>query len=158
MHPRLPGLHRAIDSLLLILSCELKFSVCRHVSIWGFQNPACLYPEWKSDHCFGNICPALVIDTSMERFSRVPYYNMETHKFDFFFQKSSKMNFDLCWIDLSFVNISPTLVIDKSIERSSRVLYNELILCTLIGAIMLSINIYVGLNFSFVNTCYSVST
>ena len=45
----------------------------------------------------------------------------------FFFQKSSKLNFDLyfwpmprSWNHLSFVNISPTLVIDTSMERSSR--------------------------------------
>ena len=50
---------------------------------------------------------------------------METQKFDFFFQKSSKFEFWLLtksWNHLSFVNISPTLVIDASIERSSRVL------------------------------------
>ena len=40
---------------------------------------------------------------------------METQKFDFFFQKSSKFEFWLLtksWNHLSFVNISPTLVID----------------------------------------------
>ena len=50
---------------------------------------------------------------------------METQKFDFFFQKSSKFEFWLVlksWNNLSFVNISPTLVNDTSIERSSRVL------------------------------------
>ena len=46
---------------------------------------------------------------------------METRKFDFFFQKSSK--FEICllmksWNHLSFVNISPTLVIDTSIDTS----------------------------------------
>ena len=49
---------------------------------------------------------------------------METQKFDFFFQKSSKFEFWLLtksWNHLSFVNISPTLVIDTSIEWSSRV-------------------------------------
>ena len=53
------------------------------------------------------------------------YYNMETQKFDFFFQKCSKFEFCLLtksWNHLSFVNISPTLVIDTSMERSSRVL------------------------------------
>ena len=42
MHPRPSGMHIAIDSWLLILSFQLKFFVCRHVSIWGFQNPVCL--------------------------------------------------------------------------------------------------------------------
>ena len=50
---------------------------------------------------------------------------METQKFEFFFQKSSKFEFWLVlksWNHYSFVNISPTLVIDTSMERSSRVL------------------------------------
>ena len=52
---------------------------------------------------------------------------METQKFDFFFQKSSKFEFWLltkCWNHLSFVNISPTLVIDTSMEWSSRILHH----------------------------------
>ena len=52
---------------------------------------------------------------------------METQKFDFFFQKSSKFEFWLLtksWNHFSFVNISPTLVIDTSMERSSRVLHH----------------------------------
>ena len=52
---------------------------------------------------------------------------METQKFDFFFQKSSKFEIWLVtksWNQLSFVNISPTLVIDTSMERSSRVLHH----------------------------------
>ena len=50
---------------------------------------------------------------------------METPKFVFFFQKSSKFEFWFLmksWNHLSFVNISPTLVIDTSMEWSSRVL------------------------------------
>ena len=53
------------------------------------------------------------------------YYTMETRKFEFFFQKSSKFEFWLLtksWNHLSFVNISPTFVIDTSMESSSRVL------------------------------------
>ena len=53
---------------------------------------------------------------------------METQKFDFFLQKSSKFEFWLLtknWNHLSFVNISPTLVIDTSMERSSRVLQHR---------------------------------
>ena len=52
---------------------------------------------------------------------------METQKFDFFFQNSSKFEFWLLtksWNHLSFVNISPTLVIVTSMERSSRVLHH----------------------------------
>ena len=72
---------------------------------------------------FVNISPTLVIDTSMERSSRVLHHG--NLKIWFFFQKSSKFKFWLLtksWNHLSFVNISPTLVIDSSMERSSRVL------------------------------------
>ena len=74
-------------------------------------------------HSFVNISPTLVIDTSMERSSRVLHNG--NPKIWFFFQKSSKFEFWLLtksWNHLSFVNISPTLVIDTSMERSSRVL------------------------------------
>ena len=75
-------------------------------------------------HSFVKISPTLVIiDTSMERPSRVLHYG--NPKIWFFFQKSSKFEFWLStksWNHLSFVNISPTLVIDTSMERSSRVL------------------------------------
>ena len=55
------------------------------------------------------------------------YYSMETRKFDFFFQKSSKLKFWLLtksWNHLSYVNIGPTFVIDTSMEWSSRVLHH----------------------------------
>ena len=74
---------------------------------------------------FVNISPTLVIDTSMERFSRVLHHG--NPKIWFFFQKSSKFKFWLLtksWNHLFFVNISPTLVIDTSMERSSRVLHH----------------------------------
>ena len=74
-------------------------------------------------HSFVNISPKLVIDTSMERSSRVLHHR--NPKIVFFFQKSLKFEFWLLtksWNHLSFVNISPTLVIDTSMERSSRVL------------------------------------
>ena len=74
---------------------------------------------------FVNISPTLVIDTSMERSSRVPHHG--NPKIGFFFQKSSKFEFWLLtksWNHLSFVNISSTLVIDTSMERSSRVLHH----------------------------------
>ena len=82
----------------------------------------CPYPEKRNHHSFVNISPTLVIDTSMERSSRVlRHWNP---KIGFFFQKSSKFKFWLLtksWNHLSFVNISPTFVIDTSMERSSRV-------------------------------------
>ena len=101
--------------------------------MWGFQNRVCLsirlsicpYPEKRNHHSFVNISPTLVIDTSMERSSRVLRHGNPKIWF-FFFQKSSKFEFWLLtksWNHLSFVNISPTLVIDTSMEWSSRVLY-----------------------------------
>ena len=93
-------------------------SVCPSVCL-----SICPYPEKRNHHSFVNISPTLVIDTSMERSSRVLQH--EIPKIWFFFQKSSKFEFWLvlkCWNHHSFVNISPTLVIDTSIERSSRVL------------------------------------
>ena len=61
------------------MSFELKFFVCRHVSMWGFQNrvcpsvrpSVCPHPEKRNRLSFVNISPTLVIDTSMERSSRV---------------------------------------------------------------------------------------
>ena len=77
---------------------ELKFFVCRHVSIWGFQNPVCPYPEKRNRPGFVYISPTLVIDTSMERSSRVKQHGNTKiwFFFFFFFQKSSNLNFDLC--------------------------------------------------------------
>ena len=83
----------------------------------------CPHPEKRYRHSFVNISPTLVIDTSMERSSRVLHHG--NPKIWIFFQKSSKFEFWLLmksWNHLSFVNISPTLVIDTSMERSSRVL------------------------------------
>ena len=85
----------------------------------------CPYPEKRNHHNFVNISPTLVIDTSMERSSRVLHHG--NPKIWFFFQKSSKFEFWLVlksWNHHSFVNISPKLVIDTSMERSSRVLHH----------------------------------
>ena len=96
--------------------------------MWGFQNRVCPsvclsicpYPEKRNHHSFVNISPTLVIDTSMERPSRVLHHR--NPKIWFFFQKSKKFKFWLStknWNHHSFVNISLTLVIDTSTERSS---------------------------------------
>ena len=74
-------------------------------------------------HSFVNISPTLVIDTSMERLSRVLHQG--NPKIWICFQNSSKFKFWLStksWNHHSFVNIIPALVIDTSTERSSRVL------------------------------------
>ena len=117
------------------MSFQLKFFVCRHVSIWGFQNRVCLsvrpsirpsicpYPEKRNHPSFVNVSPTLLIDASMERSSRVLHHG--NPKIWIFFQKSSKFEFWLStkiWNHYSFVNIGHTLVIDTSMERSLRVL------------------------------------
>ena len=96
-------------------------SVCPSVCL-----SVCPHPEKRYHHSFVNISPTLVIDTSMERSSRVLHHGNPKIWF-FFFQKSSKFEFWLLtksWNHLSFVNISPTLVIDTSMERSLRVLHH----------------------------------
>ena len=75
---------------------------------------------------FVNISPTLVINTSMERSSRVLHHG--NPKIWFFFRKSLKFEIWLLtksWNHFSFVDISPTLVIDASMERSSRVLQHR---------------------------------
>ena len=92
-------------------------SVCPSVRL-----SICPYPEKRNHPSFVNVSPTLVIDTSMERSSRVLQHG--NPKIWIFFQKSSKFEFLLStksWNHHSFVNISPTLVIDTSMERSSRV-------------------------------------
>ena len=129
-----PSSGEAYRDWQLTTNFELKFFVCRHVSMWGFQNPFCLsvrpsvcpHPEKINHHSFVNISPTLVIDTSMERSSRVLHHGNPKIWF-FFFQKSSKFEIWLLtksWNHLSFVDISPTLVINTSMERSSRVLHH----------------------------------
>ena len=107
------------------MSFELKFFVCRHVSIYEDSKTVsvCL----RSHLSLFNISQTLVIDKSMKRFSRVLQHgNSKIWKF---YQKSSKLEFWLVfwlelksWNHLSFVIISSTLAIDTSIEMSSRVL------------------------------------
>ena len=95
IHYASPSSGDAYIDRLLNLSFELKFFMCRHVSIWGFRNRVCPYPEKRNRLSFVNISPTLVIDASMERSSRVLQHG--NPKIWNFFPKSSKLNFDLCW-------------------------------------------------------------
>ena len=108
--------HVRIPKPCLSVRPSVRPSVCPSV---------CPHPEKRYHHRFVNISPTLMIDTSMERSSRVLHHG--NLKIWIFFQKSSKFEFWLLtksWNHLSFVNISPTLVIDTSMERSSRVLHH----------------------------------
>ena len=83
----------------------------------------CPHPEKRYHHSFVNISPTLVIDTSMERSSRVLHHG--NPKIWFFFSKKFEIRIlTKSWNLLIFVNISPTLVIDTSMERFSRVLHH----------------------------------
>ena len=106
-----------------------KFSLVLHhgnPKIWFFFRKSSKFEFWLltkswSHLSFVNISPTLVIDTSMERSSRVLHHG--NLKIRFFF----KFGFWLLtksWNHLSFVNISPTLVIDTSMERFSLVLHH----------------------------------
>ena len=63
-------------------------SVCPSVCL-----SICPYPEKRNHHSFVNISPTLVIDTSMERSSRVLLHH-GTQKFDLSFKKVRNSNFD----------------------------------------------------------------
>ena len=116
-------------TLVIDTSMESSSRVLHHGNpkIWFFFLKSLKFEFWlltKSwNHLsFVNISPTLVIDTSIERSSRVLH-----HGNPIFFQKSLKFEFwlvTMSWNHLSFVNISPTLVIDTSMESSSRVLHH----------------------------------
>ena len=108
------------------MSFGLKFCVCRHLSMWGFQNVS--VRNTRNHPSFVNMSPTLVIDASLERSSRVLQHG--NPKIRISFKKRSKLNFDLCWrAEIALVSpisvLTPAVVNDTSIERSSRVLYNE---------------------------------
>ena len=75
----------------LTTNFELKFSVCRRVS----KTLSVRTPEKRSHHSFVNISPTLVIDTSMERSSRVLQHR--NIKIWFFFLKTSKVEIEF-WL------------------------------------------------------------
>ena len=79
--------------------------MCRHVSIWGFQTVSvCPYPEKRNHLIFVNISPKLVIDTSLERSSRVLGTAWKVEHF--FFLKRLKLNFDCDEVLIVFQNRS----------------------------------------------------
>ena len=105
-------LHHGNPKIRIFFQISLKFEFWLSTKSWNH-------------HSFVNIGPALVIDTSMERSSRVLHHG--NRKIWIFFQKSLKFEFWLStnsWNHHSFVKISPTLVIDISMERPSRVLHH----------------------------------
>ena len=117
-------------TLVIDASMERSSRVLHHGNpkIWKKIQKSLKFEIWlltKSwNHLsFVDISPTLVIDASMERFSRVLNHgnpkiwkkNQRSLKFEIWLLTKS-------WNHLSFVDISPTLVIDASMERFSRVL------------------------------------
>ena len=122
--------------LTLVIDTSIKRSsrVLQHGNskIWYFFPKSLKFEFWlvtiSWNHIgFVNISPTIVIDTSMERSSRVlatPWKPINL----IFFSKKFEIEFWLVpksWNHPSFVNISPLLVIDTSMERSLRVLQRE---------------------------------
>ena len=101
---------------------SLKFKFWRRAEITLASSISVLQTKSWNHLSFVNISPTLVIDTSMERSSRVLHHG--DPKIWFFFLKFEIQILTKSWNHLSFVNISPTLVIDTSMEWSSRVLHH----------------------------------
>ena len=84
-----PSSGEAYRDRRLATNFELNFLVCRHVSMWGFQNRVCLsirppvrlsvclcvpQKRKRNHHSVVNISPTLVIATPMEKSSRVLHH------------------------------------------------------------------------------------
>ena len=86
--------HVRIPKPCLSVCLSVRLSVCPSVCL-SVCLSVCPYPEKRNHHSFVNISPTLVIDTSMERSSRVLHHGNQ--KIWIFFKKVRNSNFDLCW-------------------------------------------------------------
>ena len=109
------------ELLVKIFLCADMFP-CEDSKTVSVCPSVCPYPEKINHHNFVNISSTLVIDTSLERSSRVLHHG-NIKIMIFFFKKFEIWLLTKCWNNLSFVNISHTLVIDASMERFSLVLH-----------------------------------
>ena len=89
-HMRIP---KPCLSVCLSVCPSVCLSVCPSVCL-SVCLSICPYPEKRNHHSFVNISPTLVIDTSMERSSRVLHHG--NPKIWLFFKKVRNSNFDLC--------------------------------------------------------------
>ena len=97
MHPHSPSSGEAYRDRQLTTNFELWVeifcvSTCFHVRIPKLCLSVCPHPEKRNHHIFVNISPTLVIDTSMERSSRVLHHG--NPKISFLFKKVRNSNFD----------------------------------------------------------------
>ena len=119
MHPRHRGVSAYRDRQLtpnFVFWVEI-FCVptCFHMRIPKLCPSVCPYPEKRNHPSFVNISPTLVIDTLMERSSRV----LQQGNRKILFSKMVFIEFRLvlkCLNHPSYVNISLTVVIDTSKE------------------------------------------
>ena len=121
------------------MSFELKFFVCRHVSIRGFRNRVCLYVRTPRKE--------ITLASSISRHGN-PKIRV--------FSKKDEIEFRLvpkCWNQSSFVNISPTVVIGTWIARFSRVLQHGNLKIYFLFEKMLTL---VFLLYCFVNNFYLI--
>ena len=79
--------HVTIPKPCLSVCLSVRLSVCPSVCL-----SVCPHPEKRYHHSFVNISPTLVIDTSMERSSRVLHHGKPKIWF-FFFKKVRNSNF-----------------------------------------------------------------
>ena len=134
-----PGFVNISPTLVIDTSMERSPRILKHWNPTSFffskkfeidENEIfCRYPKKRNRPVFIDISPTLLIDTSIERCSRVLQHR--NPKSWFFVQKSlklKKLNFFLPYPEKrnrpGFVNISPELVIHTSMEWSSWVLHH----------------------------------
>ena len=129
LHPEKRNHHSFVNispTLVIDASLERSSQVLHHGNrkMWIFSKswkstklnsvltPEFPYAEKRNRPGLVNISPTLVIDTSMERSSRVLHHGNQ--KFDFFFfSKKFEIKFDLCWkaeiniqVDLTYMSTS----------------------------------------------------
>ena len=125
-----PSSGEAYRDRQLTTNFELKFFVCQHVSMWGFQNVPCLSVHVSVSRENKSPCFRQYLSYISNWYIKGKVFTSTTPlkptNFNFF-PKKFKIKFWLVltsWNHLSFINISPTLVIDTPMERSSLVLHH----------------------------------
>ena len=107
---------------------ELNFFVCRHVSMWGFQNPVCLSVPREKKTPWLRQYQSYISNWYINRKVFMSTKAWKPKNLNLFSKKFEIEFWPLFWLvlkswnHLSFVNISSTLVNDTRMERSSQVL------------------------------------
>ena len=104
----------------------------------------CPHPEKRNHHSFVNMSPTLVIDTSMERSSRVLHHG--NPKISFFFKKVQNLNFDF-WQRAEIILVSSISVLHYYASPTSGEAYTDR---------RLTINFELWVEIFCVPTCFHV--